>query len=739
MRTYNRLVKIGVIRLLLLNLVIISGMTYWNKTPEFRTSLNGLNHVDSTEVSLNAQSMNNRVPKFNVDSSLLDTSSPNIKKQALPQYSLEQLPDYYQTIVWNNTNIVINSTTILPYKSHVIIDSCNVSFFPNNTDIYLEIGPVSLIEISNSHFFKDLNSNGSCRFLTGGICEVIISDSIFESCNINLYLYSTIEISNSVFLNLGERGSKGFAISDSSVTIDHSQFINCVQGLYFTDCAPVTIAYSFFENNEDNGIIGERSNTITIANTTFRSHLGSSIMLRYCYVIEIQYCQFYDNKLLIELESSWWLFVRENIFRNFGLGIRISSAPGEFGTYGEAWITENEFINGTGNGILIDGSKIPPNAPGFATGSITYVNVICTGNNLTNIANTGIEFYGWNLVAENNIITNVRTGIRCGKVVGSTFYPGTNITLSNNRISYFRDFGVRLEDNWIVAFNITSNNISHSNGIGISFHGQVGGTNQRAKLVGNIINDTKIAIKGTTARRPFNVYQGRLTDVDIYRNVFLNCDNFTQFDTFMYPITNVVWSSDFWGNYWDGYNDPDEDNNFIGDHFFVLSTQFGFIDKSPLLSLDMLSKELASTHPNDKTALHSELPIGLEWTITPTINTMIEVFINGTQVNHMYKNSIVNITFSNSSQGFYNVTISLRSLTDNSTYLDTVWLEIKRDGALETNELLLSFLTIIAITGVSFSIAIWFLHPRIKKRLNRIDDAESMDESIINSLGKNSS
>lgn len=722
MRVYNRLTRGSVISLLVICLMITGGLGNRSETKKLVTNNNKLNQTNST---------NSRI---DYETSLLN-SFPRVNRH----YSIEssqQLSqdDFYQTMIWNHTNIEINSTTIIPFKSHIIIDSCNVSFLASDTDVYLEIGPLSVIEIYNSHFFRGPNSNGSCYFQTFGLFVLTISNSVFESCYIHLSTGGTINIFNSVFLNLGDSPeAQGLVIEESSVTIDNSEFINCSSGLYLEDCYSVTISSSNFDNNKDNGITGMFSGQITLSNNTFSSHEGSSIMFRYSNRIEIWFCQFYDNELAIEFQSCWDLLVQENIFKNFGLGIKIDNAPREFGRYGPAYIVENDFINGTSNGIFINGSNMLPPMPAssFSMGAITYANVFCIGNNITDV-DTGIEFYGWTLVAENNTITNIRVGIQCGEIARIFFFPGANVTLANNRISHFEEYGIRLEDEWNVTFHITFNNISQSNGTGIYFRGKVGGTNHRASIVGNVINNTRIAIEGRTAEKIsdlMDLYSGGMTGVDIFRNAFLNCERFIEFDHLLYPIESVMWNSDFVGNYWDGYNGTDEDHNLIGDNSFPISSDLGLIDEYPLLSLEMLSEELESTHPEDTAILDSELPKELSWAVNPSFNTTIEVFVNGTQVNHSYNNSITNITFTNNTKGLYNVTLALRSLIDNSTYLDTVWIEVNEEGSAETNDLLLPFLIVIAITGVSSPIAIWYLHPRIKRRLNKMGDSKSLDET----------
>ncbi len=703
-------------------------------------SLNDVNQYDIIKPRINMPYLNFQTDtRNNSEVSFNDSSLPVNRHHSIESSQQLSQDDFYQTLIWNHTNIEINSTTIIPFKSHIIIDSCNVSFLVNDTDVYLEIGPLSVIEIYNSHFFKNSNSNGSCYFQTFGLFLLTISNSIFDSCYIHLSMGGTINIFNSVFLNLGDSPeAQGFVIEESSLNIDNSDFINCSSGLYFEDCFSVTITSSFFDNNTDSGITGMFSGSITLTNNTFRSHEGSSIMLRYSNRIEIWFCQFYDTSLAIEFQSCWDLLVQENKFRNFGLGIKVGTAPGEFGRFGPAYIVENDLINGTSNGIFINGSNMLPPTPrrSYSFGEITYANVFCIGNNITNV-DTGIEFYGWTLMAEDNTITNMRIGVQCGKIAGIHFFPGENITLTHNRISDFEEYGVRLEDEWNVTFHITFNNITQSNGTGIYFRGTVGGSNHRASIVGNIINNTGIAIEARTAVKLsdlMDLYSGGMIAVDIFRNAFLNCESFIEFDQLLYPIEGVMWNSDFVGNYWDGYNGTDEDHNLIGDNSFLISSDLGLIDEFPLLSLEMLRVGLGSTHPEDATILDSELPTEMSWIIIPSNDTTIEVFINGTQVNHSYNNFITfcNMTFTNDTKGLYNVTLALRSLIDNSTYIDTVWIEVQEEESAETNDQLLPFLTIIAITGVSSPIAIWYIRSRIMKRLNRNKHSELLEnESLI--------
>ncbi len=607
--------------------------------------------------------------------------------------------EFDYTIQWNSTNIVINESIYFSPSTSIIIDSCNISLLANNNTAFTwELGSGSQLEIRNSFIFRNSNSTTACYMrILGG--SVIISDCIIS--------------------DLGSRGTPGFSVINSAVLVENSKFLHGFTGFYFTDCYWLKISDSYFEENIYNGIIGESSESILIVNTSFESHPGSAILLKRCKDVNISFSQFSDVDYATEFQSCNQTTFLNNSVKHFGVGVKIQNINGDYGFSEDALISNNSFYNGTSDAIYIDGEETNFNFQQL----LTFQGAFVLDNNITQVGRFGIRFTGVFLYAARNTITSAKGGIYCGEISQWLWYPAYYLHIRYNQISYVEEFGIKYNDYSTTFFEILSNNISHSNGIGISFYGEVGGTDSPAIIAGNIINSTVGAgIDGQVVRFvKGNNYRGHFLNVHIFKNAFLNCQGgFSRFDVVGYSVLHVKMDNGIWGNYWDGKQFSDQDNNMIGDNYFSASVDWGLVDRAPLLSLDLLKEEtIGSTHPRDITMVQNEKHT-IQWSISP--GTEVEVFFDDEPVDFTINSTIVNVDLLDLhlSVGTHNVTLQLSSSSENSSllYHDLVWLHVDPDLSWMNDLVTIIQIVFGVIIAIGFGTVI-YIRQIIKRRVFR--------------------
>jgi len=360
--------------------------------------------------------------------------------------------------------------------------------------------------------------------------------------------------------------------------------------------------------------------------------------------------------------------VSNNIIANFVGGILLS---GKYGETRNTLIEDNIFLNGTGTGINIYYNSI---------------NTTISRNNFTELNDICIDIRGEIFCIKNNIINRVKSAIK--------YYRFGSI-----------DFG------FPKPFIISGNNISNCIEDGIILKGTIGGEGIRrcSVICENIFyNIGGSGLAGRLRITDAGIVSGELYYTYIYRNAFLECKGgSTSWGSFGKPyyFSRVYWDDGKWGNYWDSYDGPDEDNNLIGDKRFIISSDYGQYDRAPLLSLDLVLKaDLGSTHPGDLTLLRSDLKTRqLVWRIVPSTDVNVSVFVNDIQMTFSKVNDIVNVSLADLSISTYNITLYIRTF-DNKLYRDLVWVKVlpDEDNSLEFMTVFLIIVFIAIALGISF-------------------------------------
>ncbi len=639
-----------------------------------------------------------------IDSETVCSLPDLITHTVIPKSTKSEAQNYDLTIQWNKTNFEINNSISFPSSTSVTIDSCNISFLAtNSTALTWEIGTGSRLEIHNSNLFRNKSSAAPCliRFLGG-----------------------TIIVSNSTFSDFGQRGSSGFLISNSAVVIEGSKFLQGYTGIDIRDCYWVNVSNNFFIKNIYDGIIGRSSNNLFFINNSFYSHPGSGISLKSCNNINVSYSYFSGQKTYaIEFQSCSHTFVGDNSVEHFGTGVKWDNEPGNLELYEDIIISNNSLFNGTADGIYIKGVGRYFDPFQYNPFVLTFGGCGIIDCDIIQMGRYGIYLSGYSLYAARNTIRGSLGGIRCGEIVTAVdYYPAFDISLINNTISYVKEFGIKYDDLTTTEFEFVSNNITHSNGKGISFYGRVGGTELPAIIVGNIINGTAgAAIDGQAVISLGNNYYGHFLNVNIYKNAFLNCQGgYSRFDVVGYSVLQVNLDNGKWGNYWDGKQFNDQDNNMVGDNYFSASVDWGLVDRAPLLSLDLLKEEtIGSTHPRDLTVVQNENQT-IEWSISP--GTEVGVFLDGQPVNYNINSSLVTINLLDLrlSVGTHNVTLQLNSTVENSSllYCDLVWLHVDADLSWMNDLITIIQLIFVVIIALAFGTAM-YIRQIMKRRVFR--------------------
>ncbi len=609
--------------------------------------------------------------------------------------------EFDQTIQWNNTDIVINESLYFSPSTSIVINSCNISLLANNNTVFTwGLGSGSQLEIHNSKIFRNSNSTTACYIQ-------IIGGSVI--------------ITNSTVSDLGRRGTPGFSVINSAVLVENSNFLQGFTGFYFMDCYWLKISNCYFKENIYNGIIGESSESILIVNSSFESHPGPAVLLKRCEDVNISFSQFSDVYYATEFQSCNYTTFLNNSVKHFGTGVKIQNANGDYRIHENTLISNNSFYNGTGTAIYIDG-EASRGSDIFFQQFLTFQRAFVLDNNITQIDGYAIKFTGEFLYAARNSITIAKGGIYCGEISQWLWYPAYYLYIRFNQITHIEEFGIKYNDYSTTYFEILSNNISHSNGMGISFYGRVGGTDSPAIIVGNIINNTVGAgIDGQAVRTLGGNYRGHFLNVNIFKNAFLNCQGgYSRFDVTGYSVLQVNMDNGKWGNYWDEKQFSDQDSNMIGDNYFSASIDWGLVDRAPLLSLDLLKEEtIGSTHPRDLTIVQNENKT-VQWSISP--GTEVEIFVDDELVNFTINSTIVTVELLDLhlSVGTHNITLLLNSTSENSSllYHDLVWVHVDADLSWMDDIVIIFQIVFVIIIALAFGTAI-YIRQIMKRRVFR--------------------
>ena len=543
---------------------------------------------------------------------------------------------YNHTILWENSIIILNETMTLNASTHLIINNSAVEFTPVNVSqiIKLTIGINSQLDIYNS---------------------IIYLGGDFEGYGSLIFSEGVVNVINSTFTQLGMNfPNNGFRVLNSQVAIIESIFESGFSGIYFENSDKIKIINSRFQNMTSYGIFGRNSNDISIINCTFKNleksdSIGALV---------------FDNCYEISVEDS--LFIH---FKSYG--ILIESDEGFWEVY-NIWIEENTFQNSQGSGIAVAG-----------------INITIVNNSFLDLYREGVYVGGRNILVESNNFTLLNGGIVTfgGSMdpIGWTFSWISNATFSYNYINNVTSFGIKIFNfEFTTIFLIYKNNISNVlAGTAMIFSGNVGGESpsNRSWVIGNIISNTS---GYGIARGNWGVEYFQYTS--FIKNAFIGCQSGeTSFPTTnYYSMIDIQWDDGYFGNYWENFanNAVDEDNNRIGDDFFVVSPEYRQIDHAPLLSLDLLDIQgnIGSTHPSDLVRTKSELKEGnntLVWSILELNETSIIVWLDGKQMVFEQVDSNITVSLIRLNVGTHNVSLVINY--ENQTYQDLVWVRILPD------------------------------------------------------------
>ncbi len=656
----------------------------------------------------------------------------------------EKFLSFNNTIKLSGTTLELNETWSIQPNTYFELKSVNISLNADNNSVGVSIGSFSKIRIIDSAIFLRANSTG-IGWLN--------------------FSYSSVELVNSTFYQLGERsGSRvsnkypGLMICDSNISVESSRFIECNTGIFILNSNLITIKNSEFFRNHAGGVRGRNLSFVKITNSSFQSsgrfgvHLtdvGNSDGF-----VELSSSHFSDfEEFGIELERCSNVMINGNLIRNSpATGIYLDTIikidsnnntisytpsithsapklPPNHQYYGNITIINNSFID-LSNGIQTKGylRKIMGYVFWFHTAQnqeeIRYPNLHelhIISNNFTNIQNIALYLTGKDISVEQNFILNTSTGIKVGEdfIIFQTWGEIDTFVIRNNNIHKIKEYGILYQLNLQGGnyFEITGNNISeiiNFYGAGISLFGRLGGlsTSKRAIIARNIINNSNgYGLQGRTTQS-YTVDNG-IQFVDIIQNAFIKCaEGYTKWVSKsneagdVYVAIQVRFDDGIFGNYWENFNGTDTDFNKISEtHYYVFpSASWDFVDKAPLLSLLLISKEThGSTHPTDLDLLQSEFPVTIKWGVRITNDIEPIIHLDGISIDIVRENSSLEVIFSNLKTGTHNVTlIFIIKSTNKIIYWDMVEINVKSSS--------LIFLFLIgSVIAVLFAVTCSFL------------------------------
>ncbi len=564
-----------------------------------------------------------------INPSLYSDDAPFLVESEEQKVKINDKQQFNNTVSWENTHLILNESMTLNKSSHLVINSSSIELAPKNSSyhIVLTIESDSLLEIYNSIIF--LNTT------TGGMGSLSFNRGV-------------VIVVNSTFIGLGtRRGYHGFDLRDSQVTITNSTFTSGFSGLTLENVNNASISTCDFNNLTDKdsyGIQGRYSSNVSIVDCNFDKICQSGLILYECNKISIRNSQFdqiseiaidiYPDKCYCEVDDVW---IEGNLFEDSDEGIRIEGK--------NITIVNNSFLS------LTIGSYVA----------------------------------GRDILIEHNKFSGLIWGITTPPSLNDPSGPYLIFSSISNAIIQYNEF-VDIQEFciWIVnydfptVFSINNNKFSNF-GIGLIFTGNLGGesSSNRSWVINNVFNNTSgFAIFGESfdnlARFKFTSFIG---------NAFINCSEYTSFQTTYYFLDDIRWDDGLIGNYWDKFSTTDEDHNLIGDSFYVVSVEYAQVDHAPLLSLDFLEKEviIGSTHPSDLVRTEAELKVNntLIWTILVNDNANISVRLNNDLVTYEESSSNVSVSLGTLKVGMHNFTLVIQ--VSNQIYQDLVWVQVFAD------------------------------------------------------------
>lgn len=580
------------------------------------------------------------------------------KKSVSTRKSLDFHLTYDNETFWNHSTVMVNEPLAFPSSTHLFILNSTIVFntsLSNNTG--LEIGNNSKLEVYNSTIFcsgNNIYAREYLKFLGGSL---ILKNCVFDS------IYYGVQVWNSTGI------------------VENSTFIEGLKGFSFENSLNINLTQNHFINQQGNGINGIWSKEIRITNSSFEKQKLIGVAIETCNSVEIANSTFNATALPVEAVRSNNTIVRNNSLKNFGLGVRIvGSEP--FQPLTQNITVKDNILHSGLRGMVIDGigrillvNLNPANPLPFPVMS----NVSIAHNHIIDIEGTAIEFRGLNIQIHNNTITKMKT---CFRQDSPIF-------------------------NQPQSFSIVGNNISDCSRYIFSFKGNVGGTSnsERALIKKNIINNTLGVFSFEIIEQYGNTF-GRASSMSIYQNAFLNCQEdiiSTPRTGTTFGISSVFWDNGLIGNYWDGYSGVDEDNNFVGDTKYLISSDYGLVDNAPLLSLELLiGNHPGSSHPYDITLLETAVKSdNITWDIINSDILTKIVYINGESVEFTENGSIIEVSIASLKLGTSNITLCFHSSTGELIYQDLVWVHILRDESLHARNLLILILGIVSVFGLS--------------------------------------
>ncbi|MFX0183577.1 MAG: hypothetical protein ACFE95_10895 [Candidatus Hodarchaeota archaeon] len=545
--------------------------------------------------------------------------------------SYQQQFDY--TEIWNTSSILNKSQSLNP-STRLVINNTTVEFAPENSShtILLTVGTGSQIEILNSTLYLN-NTNG-------GACSIEIEGS-------------KVSIINSTLIGLGNGGANpGFLVETSQITIENSNFESGFIGLRLINTPLAYIKDSSFKNfnqSQGMGILARDSNNISLINCTFDNIETGIELSGNSQNVSMEASQFVNcTYLCLDIFPAQYyfeisnVFLKRNIFQDSGFGLSI--------------IGENiEIINNTFENLAESGSFIGGRHFLIENNSYRHLN-----NGITTVENLPNPDETWWWIASIS-----------------------NLTIQHNVFEFIDEYSICISNyEFPTLFHIDYNSF-FSIRTGIYFQGRLGGesSTNRSWVIGNTFNNSSYTIIGDSIGID---YVGRFKYTTFSLNAFINCsEGYTRFQEENYYLEDIRWDDDFFGNYWDEFienNPKDEDNNQIGDSFYIVSSQYAQVDEAPLLSLDLISQKtlIGSTHPADIVRTKSELRVNntLIWMVK-TSSVDISVYINDQEITYEQDESNITVSLATLKAGTHNFSLVLEG--GGRIYTDLVWVNILAD------------------------------------------------------------
>ncbi len=569
---------------------------------------------------------------LNIDS-FQEESLPTMKSSMLDSKADFFIPrNFSYNLSWDNSQIILTESITINSSTDLQIHNSTIFINPVSSDTHVSvfIDEESRLNITDS-YIAVISGFGSINFY-----------------GIDAY------ITNSTIIGLGEYwDSPGFNFNCDIISILNSTFVSGFSGVSFSNSIYVELSNCTFQDINGIGgygglgVYGFDSTNINVSECTFLD-VRSCLNLYYCGSISLS-----DNKLL-----------------NARSGVIINPNGRYSDTY-NVQITNNVFDNNL-VGVQLVGS-----------------NVEIIGNKFLNMSITGLYIGGRDITILSNIFKYSSRGILTPESLPSSEQNQpvsssiSDAYIKGNIFENMSSYCIQISNyEYPTVFSISENNFTNIE-VGIGFEGNIGGIDSidRSWVTKNIFqNISEHAIEGF----PLD-YLAHFQYTSFVQNAFLSCKNeYTSFQANYYYMDDIRWDDGFVGNYWESNIDEsqDEDNNSIGDIFFIVSVDHGQYDLAPLLSMIYLQQEsiTVSDHPSDLVRAKSELKgenATFTWNIRSENNWNVTIHQDGLLVQSNQNVSTMNASLLSLSLGLHNFTLVISS--ENQSYRDLVWVRILED------------------------------------------------------------